>query len=165
MVLGLKDLFVGGESIAFDYTLDMSGFEAAPGEFPIKEPVRVSGSVVNRASVTTLKATAQLTYFTQCDRCLKDTAEQIEVSFKNDLAISIEQEADDNIIVCENQTLDLDELVITNVILNLTMKHLCSEDCKGLCPKCGKNLNDGDCDCGKGYVNPAFSQLRDMIKE
>jgi uncharacterized protein len=165
MVLSLKDLFIGGESIAFDYMLDMSDFEAAPGEFPIREPVNVSGSAVNRASVTSINAHAKLIYSTRCDRCLKEIVEQIEVSFENVLAAAVEHEGDGDIIVCENETLDLDELVVTNIILNLSMKHLCSQGCKGLCPKCGKDLNDGDCDCDKSYVNPAFSQLRDMIKE
>ena len=165
MVLSLKDLFVGGESISFDYGFDLSGFEAAPGEFPIREPVRVKGMAQNRAGVTAISVSAAFTYFTRCDRCLKELAEPMAISFENVLAVSVENEEDDDIIVCEDKTLDVDELVITNIILNLPMKHLCSEGCKGLCPKCGKNLNEGDCDCDKGYVNPAFSQLRDQIKE
>jgi uncharacterized protein len=164
MILNLEDLFDGGESIAFDYGLVMSDLEMAPGEYPFREPVRVNGKVSNRAEVVTLVADAQFDYFTKCDRCLKEITEHRKMSFKNVLAREVAQGLDDDIIVCENETLDLDDLVITNIILDLSMKHLCGEDCKGLCPKCGENLNNGDCGCDKGYINPKFSQLKDLIK-
>jgi uncharacterized protein len=164
MVLNLKDIFAGGESIAFDYALTMSDFEAAPGEFPIKESVKVTGSVENHASAVAISAHAAVVYSTRCDRCLKEITERFTVSFSNMLATEVVGDTDDDIIVCEDETLDIDELVITNIILNLSMKHLCSPDCKGLCPKCGKNLNEGDCGCGSDYVNPAFSQLKNMIQ-
>ena len=52
-------------------------------------------------------------------------------------------------MVCEDNVLELDELVISDLLLQLPTKILCKEDCKGLCFKCGKDLNDGDCDCPK----------------
>jgi uncharacterized protein len=163
MVLDLKDIFAGGKDIAFDYELDLSGFEAAPGEFPIRKPVRVKGTAANRAGVVTLDAHAVFTYCTRCDRCLKDIEEPYDVRFSNILAVSANSDEDDDIIVCAEQSLDLDDLALTNVILNLSMKHLCKPDCKGLCPVCGKDLNEGDCGCDRNGDVSAFSQLKDLI--
>ena len=61
--------------------------------------------------------------------------------------------------------LDLDELVYSEVIVSLPMKHLCSEECRGICFKCGKNLNDGDCDCPKKEIDPRLAALADLLKE
>ena len=50
-------------------------------------------------------------------------------------------------IQVDDYKLDLDELIRTDILLELPTKFLCKEDCKGLCPTCGKNLNEGACDC------------------
>ena len=126
MLLNLKSVFAGDEGLTFDYVLDLSGLQVTSGEYPISEPVKVTGSVVNRAGLITLEVLAKLTYRTRCDRCLKEIAEDLEVKFENILATERASESDDEIIVCSDETLDLDELVTTNIILNLPMKHLCS---------------------------------------
>ena len=59
--------------------------------------------------------------------------------------------------------LEVDELVYTEVILNLPSKHLCKADCKGLCFKCGKNLNEGDCGCKSDEPDPRFAKLRELL--
>lgn len=164
MILNLKNIFDGEESISFEYVLDLKDFETVSGEYPFKEPVKVKGSVTNRAGVANLIADVNTQYYTQCDRCLKDILRSEKISFENILAREAGTDASDDIIVCKNDTLDLDELVTTNIILDLPMKNLCSEDCKGLCISCGKNLNEGDCGCKKDYINPQFAQLEDLIK-
>lgn len=164
MILNLKALFAGGERIDFDYPLDMSDFEAMQGDFPFREPVRVSGSVINHAGSVSLNAKAEGNYHTRCDRCLKEIVEHLTVPFEYLLTVELAgDEEDDQIIVCENETLDIDDLAQTNVILSLSTKHLCREDCKGLCPFCGKDLNDGDCGCGGERTGSAFSQLRNLL--
>ena len=57
------------------------------------------------------------------------------------------QDLEDVYIVVEDLRLDLDELMLSDILLSLPSKMLCRQDCAGLCPHCGKNLNDGSCDC------------------
>ena len=64
--------------------------------------------------------------------------------------------------VLPDLVLDLDALAEEDVVLNLPSKVLCKEDCKGLCPQCGKNLNDGPCDC-KEPVDPRLAGLLDLL--
>ncbi|WP_377077376.1 YceD family protein, partial [Ruminococcus bicirculans (ex Wegman et al. 2014)] len=65
-----------------------------------------------------------------------------------DLTVAYEHESDrDDYVVCENNTLDLDELAISDLLLQLPTKILCRDDCKGLCYVCGQDLNEGKCNC------------------
>ena len=57
----------------------------------------------------------------------------------------------------------LDELVEADLILSLPFKNLCREDCRGLCPICGKNLNEGLCGCRPQTADPRLEILRQLI--
>ncbi len=165
MLVDLKDLFAGGAPIQIDYPLDLSGYEVPQGGFPFSEPVQVSGSIENHAGVVLLKAQAETVRHAACARCLKPVAMPMCVPFENVLvpqAPEGEAESDD-ILVCPEQTVDLDVLVKTNLVLALPMRELCKPDCKGLCPQCGKDLNEGPCGC-KPEGHPAFQVLRDLLK-
>ena len=66
--------------------------------------------------------------------------------FEHTLVRSVQSDRDDY-VVCENNTLDLDELAISDLLLQLPTKILCRDDCKGLCYVCGQDLNEGKCNC------------------
>jgi uncharacterized protein len=165
MILDLKGVFeYEGFNRNVSYELDMSGFEDQSGGFPLKEPVIVNASLRNRAGVVGLHVETQSVYSTQCDRCCAPLNEQLSITFDNVLVRDAASEGDSgDLIKVEEDKFDLDEHVWTNVILNLPMKHLCSEACKGLCPKCGKNLNEGDCGCDNSDDSP-FSVLKSLLQ-
>ncbi len=64
----------------------------------------------------------------------------------------------------EGGAVDLDELVREQILLALPTRHLCGEDCKGLCQQCGANLNEGPCSCGRGETDPRWAALADLKK-
>jgi uncharacterized protein len=165
MVLDLKGVFeCEGYSRDLTYDYDMGWYEDHPGSHPFKEPVKVSVNVSNVAGVVGLHVHAMADYYTQCDRCCVPLCEKTDVVFDNVLVKELENEVDsDDLIKVEDEKLDLDEFVSSGIILNLPMKHLCSESCKGLCPVCGKNLNEGSCECKNNNDSP-FSVLKDLIK-
>ncbi|MEG2570757.1 MAG: DUF177 domain-containing protein [Clostridia bacterium] len=72
-------------------------------------------------------------------------------------------EADLGIIVCENDELDLDELAGTTFILEMDSKDLCREDCAGLCPMCGADLNTSSCNCSADEIDPRLLKLRELL--
>ncbi len=57
---------------------------------------------------------------------------------------------------------DLNEIVREMILLEMPVRHLCSEDCKGLCAKCGQNLNFGNCDCDKKKIDPRLAVLQNI---
>ncbi|MEJ5186405.1 MAG: DUF177 domain-containing protein [Candidatus Geothermincolales bacterium] len=66
--------------------------------------------------------------------------------------------------VIEDNMVDLYVLVNDAIMLSLPIKHLCSEECKGLCPVCGKNLNQGECGCVREAIDPRWEALRVLLK-
>jgi uncharacterized protein len=62
-----------------------------------------------------------------------------------------------------DEIIDLTEGIREDIILRLPLKNLCSEDCKGLCPRCGKNLNDGPCGCPPAEPPGTFSELDTLL--
>ena len=108
----------------------------------------------------------------ECSRCLGSY--EYKVSVNIDLAFCSEPEASDENEVAASEMntgflsgdeLDLAEVVAEQILLNVPMKPLCSDECKGLCPKCGADLNEKDCGCDRSYVNPQFQALQDYLKK
>lgn len=109
-------------------------------------PVAVTGEIENRAGVVTLRFKTVFTMDHTCDRCLKEFSREYVYDFEHTLVRSVQSDRDDY-VVCENNTLDLDELAISDLLLQLPTKILCRDDCKGLCYVCGQDLNEGKCNC------------------
>ncbi|MDR2654747.1 MAG: DUF177 domain-containing protein [Oscillospiraceae bacterium] len=158
MLLDLKGLFSASlPKIALDCLIDLD-------ENPIKSPVRVSGEFVSRPASVFLSCALDYVLAANCDRCAE--------YFENPGRLLIEQtivtepaNEDADFIVCENQELDLTELVRSEIILNLPPKLLCREDCKGVCPGCGANLNREECACARSETDPRLEKLRLLLKK
>lgn len=163
MTLDLKRIFATNGAVSpISYEMDMSSVDHA-GAFPLKKPVKIEGSVSNRADTVQLSLKIAYCYEAPCDRCGAEVEHMYSVSLERALAVSIEGEESDTIIPVPNMQLDVDELVFTEVYGDLPTKFLCEENCLGLCPKCGKNLNDGACDCPKREIDPRLAALADLL--
>ncbi|MBR4910732.1 MAG: DUF177 domain-containing protein [Clostridia bacterium] len=163
MILDLRRIFATDNSVLkIEGTLDMSDVDYFAG-YPLKRPVKYVGSVSNTASVVTLKLDINFEFTAPCDRCGVMVSGCHSVTVDKSLATSLERQESDTIIIVSDMRLDVDELVYSEVILNLPSKHLCRPDCKGLCQKCGKNLNEGDCNCDNSDPDPRFDKLRDLL--
>jgi uncharacterized protein len=165
MILNLNSAFLNEKTdLTFDYTLDLKSFELLAGEFPFKNPIRIHGKVSQKTGITELDATAEIEFFTKCDRCLKEITEKYSVILKNILVKTLASEGSEELLLIEDEKLDLDELATSNIILNIPMKHLCVENCKGLCSICGKSLEFGDCSCNKKTVDPRLEALKSFFE-
>ena len=78
--------------------------------------------------------------------------------------VALESGENDAFLEVPNMRLNLDELVEEDVNLALPTKYLCNDECKGLCPMCGRNLNEGQCDC-KAPVDPRMEALLKLLDE
>lgn len=163
MIIDLKRIFVNeNSSLPIEYSLDMSNVDFS-GVYPLKKPVEIIGTVSNKASLVELDARINYVFEAPCDRCGVDCAEKHTLHIQKSLAPSIEGEESDSILLVPDMKLDLDELVYSEVIVSLPMKHLCKDDCKGICAKCGKNLNEGKCDCPEKEIDPRLSALAELL--
>ena len=150
-----------GASLPFQFELDLSGLDFY-GEKPFAHPVRVGGTVRNMAGALQLEGTAETTLELACDRCLKPFVRELALPVSTLLAEELEDEENDEIVLLEDGAVDLDEVFTTALVLSMDAKHLCSEDCKGLCPTCGADLNQGPCGCRK-EPDPRFAALAQLL--
>lgn len=164
MIIDLKQIFeLDGKELQFDYELDLSQVEMW-GIYPFPTPVQIKGAVLNRTGMVSISYTAGYLLHTVCSRCLKDDTKQCEQLFSHKLAGELNDSDNDDYILVEDFKLDLDELATTDILLELPIKTLCSEDCKGLCPKCGTNLNEKDCGCDTRQIDPRLEALRKLLE-
>ena len=152
-----------GFKINIDHDVDFSDTEWH-GEKPFLKPVHVHGYISNVARVVFMEATAEVELDTFCDRCACKLVKQISVPMKHTFVTELNNEEDSvDFIVVPKMEIDLDALTKENVLLEVPSKILCKEDCKGICPTCGKNLNDGPCDCKKP-VDPRLAGLLSLLE-
>lgn len=94
-----------------------------------------------------------------CDKCLNEVSTQITLPFSQIFYKDSSDEED--AYVYQDSRLDATKAVCDEIIISAPISLLCKEDCKGLCPKCGANLNDQQCDCDMSREN-AFSVLKNL---
>jgi len=133
--------------------------------YPVQEPVTAKGTVRNTAGVLVLEAQLKTNLHGTCDRCANDFEREIAYTVRAVLVRELENEdeADEWTFLLVDDCADLDEILTTAFVLNMDSKLLCKPDCKGLCFRCGKNLNDGDCDC-REETDPRLAVLGQLLK-
>lgn len=168
MKIDMRPLLKGDtDVISIDYTLKPD-FEA---DVSFPSDVRVVGSVKAMAGYVRLALTATLPFESICARCLTPVQDQVELIFERTVVapgtVSEETLEDkfDEYAVLEGNMLDVDEALREELVLELPMRVLCSPDCLGLCPKCGKPLKDGDCGCTKKETDPRWDVLRQLLEK
>ena len=164
MKLGLEKIIDNpGASVPFSASFDLSDLRFGTC-CPISEPVEASGNVRNTAGV--LVMTGQITTTLQgvCDRCAGEftSYEEIPIDVVLVTELSNEDNEDEWVFPLEGDSADLEDIVRTVFVLNMDSKLLCKDDCKGLCCRCGKNLNQGPCNCQK-ELDPRFAALRQLL--
>ena len=152
-------------------TIEESFSPRLPAGVEPKGDARVAGEVTDRAGYMRLVLTVKVPYQTLCARCLDPVTGTFEVSLERTVADEktlsekqLEENVDEYAIIREGM-LDLDELVEEEVLLSFPMRVLCSPDCEGLCPKCGKPKRLGDCGCNLNDPDPRLAVLGTLLKE
>ena len=166
MLLGLSKIIDNpGASVSFSTSMDLSDL-CYGVSYPVTEPVKAEGTVRNTAGVLVMTGMITTCIHGVCDRCAIDFDRDIE--FPIDVVLVTEMANEENedewVFPLEGDSADLDDIVRTVFVLNLDSKLLCKEDCKGLCHRCGKNLNDGPCNCQK-ELDPRFAALKQLLEK
>ncbi len=161
MRLNLREIIERpGSALPFEAELDTEGLDF-PSVLSYRDKPRAIGRVVNEAGV--LKLSGELTAELRrvCDRC--GTAfDSRKVTRLHATLVDEDDGENPELFLLDGTEIDLDEILLTNFVLDMDSKCLCREDCKGLCPRCGKNLNLGPCGCGK-EIDPRFAVLEQLL--
>lgn len=114
-----------------------------------------------------------------CDRCLEETAVQVDFDTQTDIdmkealspddlsgeELEAEQERLENQTFVDGHKLDTEQLILQELMLRVPAKVLCREDCRGICYQCGKNLNYGPCECTEEPKDPRMAAILDLFNE
>ena len=159
-----------GKHIQLQPELELDKISFQMGDYPILEKTPVELEITNTGNkVLELKGIGSVTVGIPCDRCLEQVAVKIpyEIEQKLDMKKSDTervQDLDENDYLT-GMDLDVDRLVYLEVLMSWPLKVLCREDCKGICSRCGKNLNKGSCGCAEEPKDPRMAAISDIFSK
>ena len=148
----------------------MNSFKSKLGEYQItkKNPVKLTLTNSGKKEIQ-VTGNTKLTLNIPCGRCLADieTEFQFDMNRKIDTNLS-EEERINNLAECnylKDKSLDVDKLIYNEILINWPMKILCSNDCKGICNRCGTNRNKSTCDCDTTDLDPRMAVISDIFSK
>ncbi len=149
-----------GASLPFDLVGRPGELNAAGGAVEVSGPLTARGVATSLGDAVYVEANVRGSVNLVCSRCLSPFERPIDLScegkfVKRPGAPESEEQDEVEVFALEGAFCDLDEMIRHEIALNVPMKPLCSEECKGFCPVCGKNLNEGNCDCPKPQDQPS----------
>ncbi len=170
MLINLSELFTrDGKEKTYAPGIEMNELHASDGVYEIisKGPVSLHiRNIGGRKLLLTgnMKATLHI----PCARCLEPVAYPFDLDVDEELDMSRQEERagdPDEQPYIDGYNLDVDQLLSNELLLNLPMKVLCKEDCKGICNRCGTNLNYGTCSCDQSSPDPRMAVIQDLFQQ
>ena len=115
-----------------------------------------------------LETQIELTMLIPCDRCLEDVKYNMNIAINKEIDMNESEDGKTELLEYQNYVnddncLDVEKMVYKEILVHLPMKVLCSENCRGICNRCGANLNSQTCDCDTIELDPRMSKIRDIF--
>ncbi|MCM1570185.1 MAG: DUF177 domain-containing protein [Roseburia sp.] len=167
MLLNLSDVLKEeGKTERKTAVLEQDSFCSSLGSFVIakKSPVNLVLTNIG-ANKARVEGNVQLSLIAACDRCLREVPVQLDIAFDRIVTSPDDagEEADD-LSFMEGYQLNVETLVYNEMLENWPVKILCKEDCKGVCPKCGQDLNVRECGCDTFVPDPRMAAIKDIFE-
>jgi uncharacterized protein len=164
MLLDLREIIgVPGAKLKFDYAPDLT--DAAFDPFTgVVGTSRAVGAVTNSAGALSFAADVDATFSCVCSRCLKEFEYPIRKRVSANLTEDELAGDEPGMFYIDGARIDADEVIVTDIILDAQQSPLCREDCRGLCEKCGADLNEGACGC-KAETDPRLAVLGQLLED
>lgn len=153
-----------GDIARFDQLDHLPPLELSGDMISFVEPVNARLSALNTGKTLAVTGVVSGKLELKCGRCLGPFVYEFEVPFEENYAMTQEKLAED-LLSFSGDFLDVAPEVEKSIYLALPMKALCSEECRGLCPVCGRNLNEGDCGCVAEEFDPRLGILKELLKK
>lgn len=133
----------------------------------LSSPIIINGSIKKTDNQLALNARISSEVISECSRCLDD----INVSVEEDVIVYLVSQDSEimeeyDTFVINGNNLDLKELALVEILDQIPLKLLCKDDCLGMCPQCGSNLNKDMCKCNESEdrIDARFDKLKELIK-
>lgn len=159
------------EGKKLNMTIEPSGgsYVCEMGSFPYVGKNSVSLTIAHTENqVIRLEGEGTITVLIPCSRCLENVEVpiSIEISEEIDMKLTDQEriESLDESSYIQDKQLDTEKLLHNEILIRWPMRVLCKEDCKGICSRCGANLNQGSCDCDTADLDPRMAVITDIFK-
>lgn len=166
-----KILTCEGREETFEIPIEMDAYKTSHFEYTFdkKEPMVLTLKCVKH-KVLAIDAKIDVILNIPCDRCLEDVKKRIFIETSKELDLTknsvdecSDEDFEDYSSFIEGTDLDADKFVYGEILLNLPMKVLCKEDCKGFCNRCGTNLNHNECGCDTTELDPRMAKILEVF--
>lgn len=169
MIVDLTDVCsCENKEITKEVAIELTSFDSKLGTFTFLEKKPFDLRIVNEDNKRLLIfGETSVMIAIPCDRCLEDVPTELHLTIDKKFPLGEETEDDEaeNADYMMGFNLDVDRLIYHEILVNWPMKVLCREDCKGICKKCGTNLNQHDCDCTKSELDPRMAAIQDIFNQ
>ena len=174
MKLDLRPLLAGERLLAFDYELPLEVDPEDTSSFlygvSFPSPMKVTGEITNTAGYMRMTLSMSVDYQTVCARCLAPvggcfTLDLEKTVASRDMLADPDDSKYDDYAIIEDGFLDVDMYVREQLEMEFPLRFLCHDDCKGLCQRCGKNLNEGECGCVTKEIDPRLAVLASLLEK
>lgn len=159
-----------GKTQDFKGSLELKSFDSRLGHFKIVEKTPIALSVTNTGNqVLLVKGNCSVSIEIPCSRCLTSVAVTFELQPEREIDMKKSREEreealeEDNYM--EDKILNADKLMHNEILINWPLQILCSDDCKGICSKCGADKNVTLCDCDTGSLDPRMAAINDIFSK
>lgn len=154
-----------GAELPFCFEQDLSALEIC-GQTPFPHAARVEGRVVKscrRGGALELSMEVTVRCQSVCDRCGLPVSRLLHAPFSAFISEHAGDLDSEDTVFMDGHELDLEPLAVSAAVLEYPAKLLCREDCRGLCHRCGADLNEGGCECGKNARDSGRATLGDLF--
>lgn len=163
MIIQLSDLISSTKRKAeINVTYDLAPLNFDGEKIEANEATNVVGNITAINEVFTLIASIKTSLKLNCSRCLEAFIYPIDIDIEERFTNNKELQ-DEEIMFVDSNSINIADIVENIIISTLPIKKLCADNCKGLCQSCGKNLNQGPCQCGTNDVDLRLAKLQELF--
>jgi uncharacterized protein len=167
MILDLRDLALrGGDRFESSFPLQMAPLVLGGASYQVLVPGDVGVAVDRVAGGFLVEISLQARIYGPCARCLEEAG--LEVDTRQQEFVPTAQDGWEESVLStfvDDLVVDVDGIAREALVLALPGRVLCSDSCKGLCPRCGRDLNRGACACGDDDTDERWNKLRNLRLE
>ncbi len=162
MIMYIKNLKSDDSGrVSFELKENIGCIDSGGENISFSSPINVKGSIERNDNVFLIRGEVQTEVILQCSRCLRTVKYPLSTAFSQMYSETGEGE---DVLPIRGDRIDLNVPVKESILLELPIKVLCSEDCKGLCPICGGDRNTTQCDCRHEGIDPRMEKLKKLLE-
>ena len=166
LYIDVSDLLteVGSEK-KIEKSFDLQMLKGRGQDIYLSRPVEIDALLTNIGDRLLLEGNAKGEVRLVCSRCLSEYETGFFVELKESFGHKGQCEGEEDILEFASGRIDIGPAVSQALLLWVPIKNLCAQDCRGLCPKCGANLNEAECSCVPDEIDPRLNVLKDYFSK